>query len=74
MAAWKTVHLIYSVPMEIEQQTDKPPEEIEMVFGLCVLSENLLPSVSVMKTIYLALKTERDRIQNKTEIAIGVME
>lgn len=60
--------------MEIEYQTDKPPVETEMVLGLCVLSENLLPSVSVMKKIYISLKTERDRVQNKIEIAIGVME
>ncbi len=45
-----------------------------MVLGLCVLSENLLPSVSVMKKIYISLKTEQDRVQNKVEIAIGVME
>lgn len=45
-----------------------------MVLGPCVLSENLLPSVFVMKKISLALKTELDKVQNKIEIAIGVME
>ncbi len=45
-----------------------------MVLGLCVLSENLLPPVSVMKKIYISLKTEQDGVQNKVEIAIGVME
>lgn len=44
---------------------------LKIVSGPFVLSQNLLPSVSVMKGIGLAPKTEQGGAQNKIEMAIS---